>query len=205
MPTKLETFLSRLPKGAPQEAFASIATAWEIHDRAAAQIGAIRNDPNLTSAGKAIAIEKALKGGPIDHLRQLRADVDKRLADAVGQRTVLRERVLGADNFPKALKQEVRQWLRELSAVERMKALQSDDALIREAVLGAPHYLSGVPKDIWNHATDAAVEAVHGEHLKQIDTLETAFTETQAALQVALDDIRRASDLPPKEFEKIAA
>ncbi len=35
--------------------------------------------------------------------------------------------------------------------------------------------------------------------------LETAFTETQAALQVALDDIRRASDLPPDEFGKLAA
>ncbi len=202
---KSSTFLSRLPKGAPPEAFASIATAWEIHDRAAAQIAAIKGDPNLTSAGKAIAIEKALKGGPLDHLRQLRADVDKRLADAVGQRAVLRERVLGADNFPKALKQEVRQYLRELPAVERIKALSSDDALIREAVLGAPHYLSGVPADVWNHAADAAVEAAHGEHLKQIDVLETAFSETQAALQVALDDIRRASDLPPDEFGKLAA
>lgn len=202
---KSSTFLSRLPKGAPQEAFASIATAWEIHDKTAAQIAAIKNDQNLTSAGKEIAIEKALKAGPLDHLRQIRADVDKRLSDATGQRAVLRERVLGAENFPKALKQEVRQYLRELPAAERMKRLNSDDALIREAVLGAPHYLSGVPAGVWNHAANAAVEAVHGEHLKQIDTLETAFSETRAALQVALDDIRRASDLPPNEFEKIAA
>ncbi|HEY8126221.1 MAG TPA: hypothetical protein VIF88_12485 [Methylocystis sp.] len=202
---KYSIFIGRLPKGAPQEAFASIAAGWEIHDKTAAQIAAIKSDPNLTSAGKAIAIEKALKAGPLDHLRQLRADVDKRLSDAVSQRGVLRERVLGADNFSKALKQEVRQYLRELQPVERMKVLNSDDALIREAVLGAPHYLSGVPKDVWGHAADAAVEAVHGEHLKQIDVLETAFSETQAALQVALDDIRRASDLPPNEFEKIAA
>lgn len=205
MPTKLETFLARLPKGAPQEAFAHIATAWEIHDRAAAQIAVIRADPTLTSAGKAIAVEKLLASGILAHLRQVRADVDKRLSDAVGQRSVLRERVLGADNFPKALKQEVRQWLRELPAVERIKALSSDGALIREAVLGAPHYLSGVPQDVWNHAANAAVEAVHGEHLKQIDVLETAFSEAQAALQVALDDIRRASDLPPDEFGKLAA
>ncbi|MGJ0505677.1 MAG: hypothetical protein ACR652_00800 [Methylocystis sp.] len=191
--------------GAPQEAFGHIAQAFEISERAAAEIATIRKDATLTRAGQSIAIERALKAGPIGHLKQLRSDVDKRLSDATGQRSVLRDRVTGADNFPKSLKQEVRQYLRELEPKERMKMIQTDDPLIREAVVSAPHFLSGLPQDVWEHAVTAAVEAVHGEHLKAIDALEAAYSEAQAALQVASDDIQRAAEIDAGEFAKLAA
>jgi hypothetical protein len=140
----------------------------------------------------------------LGHLAKIRSDVAKRLSDLTAQRGVLRQRVLGGDNFPKELKSEVREYLRELDPVARMKAVNSDDPLIREAALGAPHYLSGLPQDIWEHAAAAAVEAVHGEHLEQIDVLETAYREAQAAVQVAMDDIRRAAEIDAREFEKLA-
>lgn len=205
MATKTETFLSRLPSGSPPHVASDIAIAFQIVDRFGNKVVEIHNDRALTLAGKAIAIEKALTSGPLGHLAQLRENVEKRLADATGQRKVLRERVLNSDTFPEARKFEVRLWLRELPNAERMSAVSADDPLIRESVLSAPFYLSGVPEALWNAAADKAVEAVHGEHLRQIDVLETAYSEARAAMRVAHDDLRRESGIDEHEFAKIAA
>lgn len=86
--------------------------------------------------------------------------------------------MLGADNFPKDLRAEVRQYLRELPYEERLKkmneARKSDDPLILKSILSAPHFLSGLPQDVWEASATTAVEAVYGALLKQLDMLQTA-------------------------------
>ncbi len=52
MPTKLETFLERIPAGAPAIAEEHIKTSWAIYDRVATQIAAIRADRDLTLIGQ---------------------------------------------------------------------------------------------------------------------------------------------------------
>lgn len=200
-----ENFISRLPSGAPPHLPADISVAFGIADGFKKKAASIRSDPTLTRIGADAAIERALKAGPLDHLSQLRRGVEESLAKARGQRENLRQRVLGAETYPEGRKQEVRQWLRSLDDNARRRAvLESKDALILEAVVGAPGYLSGLTDDVWQHVTNAAVEAAHGEHLKQIDVLESAFTEASAAMQIATDELRRASGLDANEFGKLA-
>lgn len=204
MPTKLETFLERIPAGAPAIAEEHIKTSWAIYDRVATQIAAIRADRDLTLIGQLTKIERELKN-PLEQLRQIRADIEKRRSDATGQRRVLRERVTSSDVYSETRLQEVRTWLRSLDQQSRMKAMQSKDDLIEQSVIGAPHYLSSTPKDLHEAMIETAVEARFPGAMAQIEVLEKAFDAAGASAQLALDDIRRASDLPPDEFGKLAA
>ncbi|WP_144259580.1 hypothetical protein [Methylocystis sp. ATCC 49242] len=206
MNPKAEMFIGRLPAGHPVDLADLIPSAFGVVDGFREKARAIRADPTLSKIGADAAVEKALKSGPVAHLSQMKASVDKRLADAVKQRGVLRDRVLKAENFPEARKTEVRTWLRSLPEIERLKLVSStNDPLISEAVLGAPHYLSGLPQDVWSRAADAAVEAAYSEPLAQIAMLERSYSEARAALQVAADDLRRESGFDTKDFEKLAA
>jgi hypothetical protein len=205
MSNKIDQFITRLPKGAPTIAFDHIGNAFQLAQKAAAQISAIRADTNLSRAGQAVAIEKALTGGLLGHLQQIRADVDKRLSDAVGQRAVLRDRTMKAQNFDALQKSEARQMLSRMPADERRKMALSGDPLLTEAIMNAPAYLSGLDDEVYSRIATQAVEESFGQHLKEIDVLEQTFETARAAVQTATDDVRRSTEFEPAEFARLAA
>jgi hypothetical protein len=202
---KAKTFLDRLPADAPPVAAEHITTAWSIFDSVSSKIATIKSDVTLTAAGKAIAIEKLLTAGPLDHLSQIRADIEKYRAVNHDQRKVLRERVMKSDAFTESRLLEVRSWLRGLSREERLEAMKLKDEVIVQAIIGAEWFLSNTPPELWERTVNATVEAKFPGAMAQIEMVERAYENAAASAQLALDDVRRTSGLPADEFGKLAA
>jgi hypothetical protein len=201
----LEQYLARLPTKAPARVAEDITAAYRIATAFSAKAASVKADAGLSAIGKAAALEKVLKGGPLDHLKQLRAHAAGEIMGLQAQRRVLRERALKDDSFDAALLGETRSYLRGLSHADRLKMIKGDDPLIKAAVITAPAFLSGLPDDLWNHISDAVTQERFGEALAEIDVLERSYQEAHSAISLQTDNVRRESGLAPDEFARFAA
>jgi hypothetical protein len=158
------------------------------------KIASIKADPTLTARGQAQAIQAALAGGVSDHMRQLREGVERDLAGVRGERAGLVPKVPDrADVVGEMQRREVRDWLRTLEPVERMRVAVESKDLVITAVMHAPAELSGLPKDIHKSIVESEIESLHGARLSELKMHEQALEEAAAALQVAADDLQRAA------------
>jgi hypothetical protein len=181
----------RLPQGAPTQLGVAICDAFSIVERFKAKADMIRRDPTLSRAGIAAAISKARNGGFGEHLGQLQRSVK------VGLDSVRLERAQmcpvrpdKSDTVGEMRRASIRTFLRSLPQGERMRLAQTTtDREIVEAILHAPAELTGLPREVHAAIVDKEIEVLHGARLAQLKTLETAYEETDAALQVAANDM----------------
>ena len=70
-----------------------------------------------------------------------------------------------------------------------MRLARTTDREIVKAILHAPAELTGLPREVHAAIVDKEIEVLHGARLAQLKTLETAYEETDAALQVAANNM----------------
>jgi hypothetical protein len=192
-----EQFVSRLPAGAPDHLAGDIRLAFKTIDTAREVIAEVRKDAHLNRTGQNVKIAQRLADGVFAHLAQLRKGVEKGLSDATGRRVKLRESVTKADAFSQALKAETRAWFRGLPLARKVEMIKSGDPLIVEAIATAPAYLSELTTELWENVIETAIEARFGDAMAQVDLLERAYAEADAAMQVVENAIAREADVAP--------
>ena len=111
---RVAEFLQRIPKGAPSRVSTSITTAFEMVENAREKVAAILADGRLSRTGRDAKIAEVMAAGPLKHMDQLRAGIERDLASIKSEREAMRRRVVEASTFPEVRKIEVRQWLRDL-------------------------------------------------------------------------------------------
>lgn len=200
-----DAFIARLPATAGEDPRRDIRTAFGIAENFKTKVASIRADRRFSDEGRRGEIINALRAGPLEHLGQLRAQPDAELARLRAERESFAAR--GPDKgdlFREMQRQEVRAALRQMPESARQKlALETTDPLMREAIMFAPAAMSGLGEDIKSAVTRAAVEATHGARLSAIANEEELHEQVATAMQVADDEMRRASGLDEAAYQEI--
>jgi hypothetical protein len=73
-----------------------------------------------------------------------------------------------------------------------------------DAILAAPHFLTGVPDSIRKMTEERALEAKYGDERKLLSELEAAAQLVERAHDAARDELRETSGINKFEFDKLA-
>jgi hypothetical protein len=194
---RLAEFLKRIPTNAPARIADDITTSFAIVATAREKIAAIRADSRLSREGQDVAIAAALAKGPLPHMKQLRAGVERDLAGIRSEREGMRRGVTtSSGTYTESQRQETRTWLRSLPENERRQLVYSTkNPRIVESITTEEHYLSGLSAEAWEHLTTRIVETKHHDRLTTLAVQEAAFEEAEAAIAVAGADISREAGL----------
>jgi hypothetical protein len=197
-----EGFLARLPPHAPSGLRDDITAAFGIAGRFAERVAEIRADNKLSPAGKAEAVREVLRTGFGAHLKQLQEKTKRARDHVAAQRAGLMKLPPPDNQIVIMQQQEIRSWMRSLPEFQRCQIAvdPKTDPAIREAIIHALPALSGLTPDIHGTAVTAAVEAMHGPKLRELDDLEEAIANTDAAIQIAGMEMHRVSDLHERDF-----
>lgn len=186
-----DMFLRRIPERATTLR-SHVQDAFVILENYHAEAAKIRGNKNLTPAGQLDYMQKLTTGKIAESLSAIGQRIDGPLADIKSARIGLRKEIVKSENHSEARKQEVRAYLRSLEHPERVRlAMESDDTLIREAIVNAPPFLSGLQQDIYDRVVDAFVEQQHPERIKTFDENEGPLLEAAAALKTIREEIER--------------
>lgn len=186
-----DQFLSRLPATA-MASRQIVETAFGIAENFAPKAEAIKSDMRYTAEGRRDAVKEALSKGAIDHMRQLRGQVESGLAQNKAKRAALGPKAPDRSDVVGHMERaEVRAWLRTLDVADQMRHIMNE-ASVRAAVLTAPAALSGLRDEEYRHALEIEMEAAHGPALRALDAEETELSELKAAVEIAtmrLEDV----------------
>ncbi len=174
----------------------------------------------LTPAGIAAA---SLKRGLTElapTLKRSKLAIEAARNEAVKRREQIKLRPLDPSDIRAEIRQgEIRSFLRAMPEKERAEFInrQIDNIApeIAEAILMAPPELSGVAESQRTVLLDRALEAQHGEAVREIVELERAVEVAERAVEAARDQIRVMNpqpqphgppkELAPHEFNALAA
>ncbi len=170
----------------------NVETAFGVATNFAAKAKAIRDNPRLSKAGHDEEIGRALKGGPLGHLAQLRGTVADQLdavkakrAHAMQPPSPTAEQRAG-DMVGELQRAEIRAWLRGLEPAERLRTvLEAKEPAIREAALLAPPQLSGLSNEHRGMLIDKIAQEKHGPALRAWEREEDALQTAAAAIDQA--------------------
>lgn len=200
MDPRLQSFLDRLPKSATGLA-EDVTTAFAISSRfATTKAAEIDTDETLSREGKRLAKQKAMEGGPILHMLQIR-DRNKLALMAVRGRRKALVPTEPADTrmIAESQRAEARSVLRSLSPAERAALVMStDDPLVIDAALFASPFLTGISATVREQLMDKIVRERHGEALAQLDADEEALRTVEAAIEVATGELLRTAEVEIK-------
>ena len=202
---RLQTFLTRIPSGAPPAVAKNIETALRLADRFHEKAAGIRSDANLSVQGKREQILVVASNGFADHYGQLQKEAEKALAGIAGEIGGLRKRAVDLlGEFPTGLQRETRDYLRSLNESERRRlVLETDEPLILASVLGAPSFLSGLNSEMYGYAEQRVVENAFGARLKELEVEHNAWENAAAACEIAANEIAREAEITPEGFKKL--
>jgi hypothetical protein len=154
----------------------------------------LERDGRLTLAGKREKLKEAYAGaqprmrdarGPIDsaakNLERLRGELKP--VPAVGR----------TDAIAEMRDAEIRSYLRSIASSLDRSALVLSDRATREAALGAPAFMSGIPQKDYEAAKSARdaelQEQLNGGKLAEIAALQAVVDEADAAAGIAQNDL----------------
>ena len=199
-------FLSRLKSNAPAGIRSDIEAAFDLVDALTATATKIRADQNLTAQGRSEAIRAAFGGDLMANFRRLQGNVKKAREHLATQRLSLLPRAPDrSDTFGEMQRSEIRTWLRSLPEGQRWKQLDTADKSVREAIIFAPAALSGMPEDRHALLIQTVMQETHGAQLADLEGLEDAIENAEAAIQVAGQNLQTASGLTIIDFQAVAA
>src|SRR5262249_38731230 len=106
-------------------------------------------------------------------------------------------------------RREMREFLKAKPPKERnafvSKNRENMDSDMALAIVEMPAAFSGVLEMDRNQLLDAALQAQHGEAMKDLVQLEGAIEITESAVETGRDEARLATGLSPHDFDKQAA
>lgn len=188
---RLNNFLDRLPANA-NELRLRVTAAFGVLDNYRARAREIRADNNLSPAGQSVEVVKYVSEKIGGKLKEIRAEIENPLKAIESEKIGLRREVTKSENFSEARKAEVRAWFRSLEHTDRMRlALESDDDLLREAIINVPCYLSNMQPDIYEKVIDSAVEQKFADRVAFWEKHEKPLREALTAVRVVQNEIER--------------
>lgn len=162
----------------------------------------IEKPGTLNANGVSMALRQGLAKGIVPELRRMSRTINERIAATETARSSLGK--LNADKSDVTgalLRQEIRAYLRGLSDADRMRALtDKPDPTMVTAALEAPDALSGLNAQTRAHVQQAHVKANHGTELQAIDDRQEALGLAQAAVEMAVREVRTIVGMSPPEF-----
>jgi hypothetical protein len=203
-----DMFKARMRPTSPKGLRDDIDAAFGIVARFGEHVATIRDNKNLTNAGRENAMRDVLGRGLMDHFRQLQQNVKKAKDQLASQRAALVPPGPDkADIFRELQRREMRDSLGKMPVTERIKmALESKNPLVVEAILFAPEpVMIGLPAGVLADVARKNLEAVHGPKLKEFDELEEDISNADAALQVAEMQLRQAAGMDAPRFNQLVA
>lgn len=200
--SKANTFLARLPASAPADLADDIRSAFGIVDRFKGIVAEISADRRFTAEGRQERINEALKTKALGHMRQMESKVDGLIAGSKAEHAKFKPAAPDkSDLYSEMQRREVRDYLRSLSEVDRLRVVYgTDDPLIREAIAHAPAVLSGLSEEHKGRVVDTLVQSVYGERAARLDEIDEGLMTARGALQVAAEDLRREAGLDPAQY-----
>ena len=191
----LEQLEARLPRSASDNSKHNLRAVFSIADSFKKKADAIREDHRLSYPGRDEALAKlraeTLQNG---HFQQIRSQSQKAQERLKNEREALRSSALkpeSGDVIAEMQRKEIREMLRGLPEVERIKLAMSDDPAIRDAVAFSSPALSGVPADIHGKILDGIVETKNQTRNSELAERETEIEIIAAAVAVAEGAIAR--------------
>jgi hypothetical protein len=177
----------------------ALASAEKFADRASE----IKVDRNLSAEGRSAAITKQLKSALRD-IRDSSAPIDAMKTKlAAIQAAVKMPPVDRTDTAGALARQELRAALRGMPMGDRAALLLGQDADVRwvDAVLEQPSVLSGTPPELYLQAKTQRLESLFAAEIAEGENLDQQISEGEAGLQLARQDLAKASGLNEREFE----
>jgi hypothetical protein len=203
-----DQFHERLSRGAPQGFRDDIDAAFGLVVGLGERVAKIRENRNLTQQGREQAVVDVLRGGVMDHFRQLQGNVKRARDHLTSQRAALVPKGPDkADLFREHQRAEMRSWLGKMPIPERIKvALESTNPLVREAIEFAPDpAMIGLPAAVHADFLRKNLEAAHGPKLRELEIQDEDVANTDSAIQVAAMDLWRVAGMDERRFNELAA
>lgn len=195
MNAKAQNFIGRLSPNADPQIREKIETAFRLVDRFGDKIVAVKSDRRYSVDGHAEAIKAALDGSFGDHMAQLRKSAADKLADLEATIARMSSFSIDPENVVAEMQRaEVRGWLRGKPPAEVARiALETDETVIKSAVITVPAMLSGIPDQARDALIDREIRAVHGSRYEAVVAAKADWETAAAAISLADDDMRRAA------------
>ena len=180
--------------------------AFGIANTVRENVARIVADKRFSAEGHKDQIKQMLGKGPLSHLDQIRTKLAKPMEALKAERATFVIEADRTDTFAEMQRQEARAWLRTLPDAERIRvALESKEAVIREAVAMAPAALSGLPANIKQTVFDGLLTERYGVKLENNTHLLEAYGDALIAVEEAGHDIRREVNLSERDFAALKA
>ncbi|BCH01254.1 hypothetical protein MesoLj131b_32530 [Mesorhizobium sp. 131-2-5] len=176
----------------------------DVADRFGQRAASIKSDPSFTAVGREKVLMDEAAKTYLPGLKVAFAPIAKAFADAKTARAAMSIAAPDPSNLAAALeRQEIRAMVRAMSPNERMSFLMGTvDERIVDAVLSAPGVLSGLLDEQFGQLRDQAVERRFGDRVAEIREAEETAEAAQAAMLVARNDIRAATGLDERAFDR---
>jgi hypothetical protein len=201
---KAEQLVSRLSPRLGADIHNEVRLAFGIAGTVRENVARIVADKRYSQDGHRDQIKQMLGKGPLAHLDQIRAKLQKPVEALQAERATFVIEANRTDTFAEMQRAEVRGWLRSLPDADRIRvALETKETMIREAVAMAPPQLSGLPQDIKQTVFDGLVTERYGEKLANNTRLLEAYQAAMIAVEEAGHDIRREANLSDRDFAEV--
>jgi hypothetical protein len=180
--------------------------ALEVAEKFAEGKAAIDNDKYLSPEGKT-AKKGALVRAALRDIRDAGAPIDAMKTKRAALVASIKPVSFDKSDFAHALlRAELRSALKSMPIGDRAALLlgEKSDPAFTDALLEAPGILSGIDHQMYEQIREQRLATLFTQESFQVESLNDQIAETEAALQIAQDDVGRAAGLPPHEFAKLA-
>lgn len=203
-PHKIEQFISRLSPRLGAGVRDEVRLAFGISATVAERAAAIRSDKRLSPDGHREKITQMLAGGPLAHLGQISSKFTKELEALKAERDTFVIAIDPNNVVAEMQRQEARAYVRSLPEIERLRlAVETKDAVIREAIATGSRELSGVPADVHTVVRDELLVERFGPKISNNAHLIEAFSDALIAVEEAGHDIRREVNMSEQDFAAV--
>lgn len=175
--------------------------ALDARDAVRAEHAKIAADTRLTGEGRRDATRAFVADKPALAVRLARASAER----VRGKLKAAREKLAPpkpdkTDLAAAVMRSELRGMLRAMTASARIAAVLSPNAddMLLQSVLDAPNVATGIDQETRERVYAAAVERAHPGELAKIQEVEDALELLDAAVGVAVEDMRSAAGFPDK-------
>jgi hypothetical protein len=185
---------------------AELKRALEASEKFSDRAAAIKSNKDLSDAGRAKETKAQLRAALRD-IRDAASPVTEMKAKLAAIQEGIKRPSFDKTDIAGALaRQEIRAAIRAMPLGDRAALLTGDGADPRyvDAVLEQPPLLSGTPPELFEKILSQRLESVFSAEIAQGEDLDNQIAEAEAALQIARQDVQRASGLAEHEFNHLA-
>ncbi|MER9169502.1 hypothetical protein NKI12_19390 [Mesorhizobium australicum] len=206
MNIRTQQLLSRIPDHSSSTKLkAAAAACLDVAERFSHRATSINGDPSFTQVGRdKVLTDEALKTF-LPGLKEAYRPIAAAFADVKTAKAAISIPAPDPSNVAAALeRQEIRALVRSMRPAERMGFLMGAvDERIVDAIISAPGFLAGLSDDQFSQIRDLAVNRRFGDRVAEIREAEEAAEAAQAAVLVAKNDIRAATGLDERAFDRM--